>query len=36
MDRILVLGIFMFQITVLFAIITGDTVNLTSIAAAIV
>lgn len=32
MDKILVLGIFIFQITVLFAIITGDTVNLTGVA----
>jgi len=36
MDKILVLGIFIFQITVLFAIITGDTVNLATIAATLV
>ena len=36
MDKILVLGIFIFQITVLFAIITGDTVNLADVAATLV
>jgi hypothetical protein len=36
MDKVLVVGIFIFQMTVLFAIITGDTVNLATVAATLV
>jgi hypothetical protein len=36
MDKVLILGIFIFQIAVLFAIITGDTVNLTDVASTLV